>query len=402
MKTINNYVVKEKNVLMRVDLNVPVLNGIITEKSRIDTIKPTIRKLLNQRNKIFLLSHFRRPEGKFSKKYSLEFICSTLQEELETNRVHFLESFNNSDIKNKIHTMNFGEICLFENIRFHPEEESNDLNFIQEICKNFDVYVNDAFSASHRNHASIVGAPQFLPSLAGESLLDEIRNIDSFFNEPKKPNIAIIGGSKISTKINLLHNLTEFFNTIVIGGAMANTFLNAQNVDIGNSLCEKDLSNTALSIMEKADNFNCKIILPIDAACANNLKDQSSVRYCDIKNILPNQMVFDVGNKTSKLISENIKWNLKITKKKIKALLINTRNANAFTGKNGFKGLKILAEKLSQELTEKQKSDEEKPEKILPDEILFACTGTIGESFPTEQIKQSIPDLIKKNFHQLN
>jgi len=306
MKTINNYVVKEKNVLMRVDLNVPVLNGIITEKSRIDTIKPTIRKLLNQRNKIFLLSHFRRPEGKFSKKYSLEFICSTLQEELETNRVHFLESFNDGDIKNRIYKMDYGEICLFENIRFHPEEESNDLNFIQEICKNFDVYVNDAFSASHRNHASIVGAPQFLPSLAGESLLDEIRNIDSFFNEPKKPNIAIIGGSKISTKINLLHNLTEFFNTIVIGGAMANTFLNAQNVDIGNSLCEKDLSNTALSIMEKADNFNCKIILPIDAACANNLKDQSSVRYCDIKNILPNQMVFDVGNKTSKLISENI------------------------------------------------------------------------------------------------
>lgn len=306
MKTINNYVVKGKNVLIRVDLNVPVLNGIITEKSRIDTIKPTIEKLLNQKNKIFLLSHFGRPEGQFSKKYSLEFICSTLQEEFETNRIHFLESFNDSDIKNKIHKMDFGEICLFENIRFHPGEESNDSNFIQEICKSFDVYVNDAFSASHRNHASIVGAPQYLPSLAGESLLEEIKNIDSFVNEPKKPNVAIIGGSKISTKIDLLHNLTEFFDTIVIGGAMANTFLNAQNIDIGNSLCEKDLSTTALSIMEKADNLNCKIVLPLDVVCADNINDQSSIRRCDIKNILPNQMVLDVGNKTSKIIAEII------------------------------------------------------------------------------------------------
>ena len=306
MKTINNYVVKGKNVLIRVDLNVPVLNGIITDKSRIDTIKPTIRKLLNQKNKIFLLSHFGRPEGQFSKKYSLEFICSTLQEELETNRIHFLESFNDSDIKNKIHKMNFGEICLFENTRFHPGEETNDSNFIQEICKSFDTYVNDAFSVSHRNHASIVGAPQYLPSLAGESLLEEIENIDSFINEPKKPNVAIIGGSKISTKIDLLHNLTEFFDTIVIGGAMANTFLNAQNIDIGNSLCEKDLSTTALTIIEKADNLNCKIVLPFDVVCADNVNDQSSIRYCDIENILPNQMVLDVGNKTSKIIAEII------------------------------------------------------------------------------------------------
>ena len=306
MKTINNYVVKEKNVLIRIDLNVPVMNGIISEKSRIDLIKPTIRKLLNHKNKIFLLSHFGRPKGKFNKEYSLKFICSTLQEELAVNKIHFLESFNNSDIKNTINKMNLGEICLFENIRFHPGEESNNLNFIQEICKSFDVFVNDAFSASHRNHASIVGAPQYLPSLAGESLLEEIKNIDSFFNEPKKPSVAIIGGSKISTKIDLLHNLTEIFDTIVIGGAMANTFLNAQNINIGNSLCEKNLSSSALTIMEKADNLNCKIILPIDVVCADNINDKSSVRHCDIKNIFSNQMILDVGNKTLKLISENI------------------------------------------------------------------------------------------------
>ena len=152
MKTINNYVVKGKNVLVRVDLNVPVLNGIITEKSRIDTIKPTIEKLLNQKNKIFLLSHFGRPEGQFSKEYSLEFICSTLQEEFETNRIHFLESFNDSDIKNKIHKMDFGEICLFENIRFHPGEESNDSNFIQEISISFNSILRKLYISSRGCH----------------------------------------------------------------------------------------------------------------------------------------------------------------------------------------------------------------------------------------------------------
>jgi len=306
MKNINNYVVKEKNVLIRVDLNVPVVNGFITEKSRIDTIKPTIRKLLNQKNKIFLLSHFGRPKGKFHKEYSLAFICSILQKELEVNKIHFLKDFNNSDIKQTIKKMNFGEVCLFENIRFHPGEENNDLDFIQEICKNFDVYVNDAFSVSHRKHASIVGAPLYLPSLAGESLVEEIHNIDSFVNEPKKPNVAIIGGSKISTKIDLLYNLTEFFDFIVIGGAMANTFLNAKNINIGNSLCERDLSNVALSIMEKAPKFSCQIVLPVDVVCADNINSKSSIRYCDISDILPNQMALDVGNKTSELISEVI------------------------------------------------------------------------------------------------
>jgi len=306
MKTINNYAVNGQKVLVRVDLNVPVLDGMITEKSRIKAIKPTIEKLLKHKNKIFLISHFGRPGGKLNTKYSLKFICSALQEELEINRIHFLESFNVNDIKNKIHKMNFGEICLFENIRFCPEEERNDLNFIHEICKNFDVYVNDAFSASHRNHASIVGAPKYLPSLAGESLLEEIKNIDPFIHKPIKPNVAIIGGSKISTKIDLLYNLAEFFDTIVIGGAMANTFLNAQKIDIGISLYEKNLSNTALSIIEKAENFNCKIVLPIDVVCAKNIKENSSIRHCDITNILPDQMVLDVGNKTSKIISEII------------------------------------------------------------------------------------------------
>lgn len=306
MKTIKNFNLKEKNILIRVDLNVPVFNGEIKEKSRIKIIKPTIKKLQKQKNKIFLISHFGRPRGQINKKYSLKFICPTLEKELDIKKIFFLNSLNNKEIQKTINQMNYGDICLLENIRFYPEEENNNLYFIKNLSKNFQVFVNDAFSASHRNHASIVGIPKFLPSFAGYSLIDEINNINFFINNPKKPNLAIIGGSKISTKINLLNNLTQSCDIIVIGGAMANTFLYAQNINIGKSLYEKKLSEVANSIILKAQNFNCEIILPIDVVCANDLNDQSNIRQCDINNVLPNQMILDIGPKTTKLISKKI------------------------------------------------------------------------------------------------
>ena len=154
--------------------------------------------------------------------------------------------------------MFFGEICLIENIRFYPEEERNDQDFAKQISKNFDLFVNDAFSVSHRYHASIVGFTKYLPAIAGDSLLEEIKNIDMFLNNPKKPNLAIIGGSKISTKIDLLNNLIELFDTIVVGGAMANTFLYANKVNIGISFVEKDLLKNAIEIKTKAKNGESK------------------------------------------------------------------------------------------------------------------------------------------------
>jgi len=306
MKTINNYRVKEKKVLLRVDLNVPVVNGRITEKSRIYALKSTVKKLIENKNKIFLLSHFGRPNGQYNTKYSLEFICSTLIEELGIKKIHFINKFDNNEIKSIINKMDFGDVCLFENIRFHPGEEKNDLAFIKELSINFEIYINNAFSASHREHASIVGITQYLPSLAGDSLLEEIKNINLFINNPKKPNVAIIGGSKISTKINLLHNLIKFFDTIVIGGAMANTFLYANEINIGLSLVEKDLAKIAKLILEKAKNYNCKIILPIDVVCSNSMNDKSNIRHCDVQNILSDQMALDLGNKTIQLITQSI------------------------------------------------------------------------------------------------
>ena len=314
MKTLDNYNIKEKKILVRVDLNVPVLGGIIQEKSRIEIIKPTIKKLQKQKNKIFLLSHFGRPKGK-NNNYSLRFICEVLEKELNLTKIYFLDNLNNDEIKKTLNKMNSGDVCLLENIRFYPDEESNNIGFSKKLSKNFDVFINDAFSVSHRSHASIVGIPKFLPSLAGYSLLDEIKNIDDFVKNPKKPYLTIIGGSKISTKINLLYNLIKTSDTIVIGGAMANTFLHAKGINIGNSLCEKDLSTTALSIIDKSKDYNCEIILPIDVVCANNLNDEINIKNCNVNNIDPNQMALDIGINTTELIvkyilkSKMILWN---------------------------------------------------------------------------------------------
>ena len=306
MKTVNNYHIKEKNVLLRADLNVPVVNGFITEKSRITSIKSSIHKLIKGKNKIFLLSHFGRPKGKYNKKFSLEFMCSVLAKEFEIEKIHFIKALNDQYIKEKIQNMSFGEVCLLENIRFYEGEEKNDMNFAKGLAKNFDVYVNDAFSASHRQHASIVGITYYLPSVAGDSLLDEINNIEIFFNNPLKPNTVILGGSKISTKTELIHNLIEYFDNIVIGGAMANTFLLAKGFNVGKSLVEKELIEIANKILRKAINYNCNIILPIDVVCSNDLNDSVNIRHSDIDDILSDQMILDIGNKTIQIITKTI------------------------------------------------------------------------------------------------
>jgi len=202
--------------------------------------------------------------------------------------------------------MSFGEVCLLENIRFYEGEEKNDMNFAKGLAKNFDVYVNDAFSVSHRQHASIVGITHYLPSVAGDSLLDEINNIEIFFNNPLKPNTVILGGSKISTKTELIHNLIEYFDNIVIGGAMANTFLLAKGFNVGKSLVEKELIEATNKILKKAKNYNCNIILPIDVVCSNDLNDSINIRHSDIDDILSDQMILDIGIKTIRIITKNL------------------------------------------------------------------------------------------------
>ena len=306
MKNLNNYSINKKKVLFRADLNIPVIGGKITDNSRIIAIKPSIKKLLIRQNKIFILSHFGRPKGSIKNKYSLQFILPILKKEFDVSKVYFLKNLDEESISRKIKEMSFGEICLIENIRFYPEEEKNDLDFVKKISKKFDLFVNDAFSASHREHASIVGFTKYLPAIAGDSLLEEIKNIDLFLNNPKKPNLAIIGGSKISTKISLLNNLIEVFDTIVVGGAMANTFLYANKINIGISFVEKDLLKEAREIQNKAINYKCKLIFPVDAVCSKELTDKINIRYCKINNVLQDHMILDVGKKTTKIIKNEI------------------------------------------------------------------------------------------------
>ncbi len=305
MKKLENFSIQNKRVLFRADLNVPLIEGVITDTSRITAIKTSLKKLILNKNKIFIISHFGRPNGKIVDKYSLTFILPTLKEILNVNNVYFLKNLDREAIRKTTEQMKDGEICLLENIRFQKEEENIDLEFAKKISNCFDVYVNDAFSVSHRNHSSITGIPKFLPAVAGNHLVDEIDNINFFLIKSKKPNMAIVGGSKISTKIQLLNNLIKQFSSIAIGGAMANTFLLANKKNIGNSLVENQLTNEALNIQLKAKNFNCKLILPVDVMCGKNIKDTNPIK-CNVDDISSDDIVLDIGEKTIKLINQQI------------------------------------------------------------------------------------------------
>ena len=305
MKDLDNYKIENKKVLFRADLNVPVVEGVITNISRIIAVKSSIKKLISNKNKIFLISHFGRPKGKFLDKFSLNFIISSLKEVFEIDKMYFINNLNKDKINKTANEMQSGDVCLIENIRFQKEEEKIDLNFAKNISYLFDVYVNDAFSASHRNHTSITGFAKFLPAVAGYHLVKEMNSINSFLQNIKKPNMAIIAGSKISTKIKLLNNLIEKFNTIVIGGAMANTFLLANKINIGDSLVEENLIDDALNIQQKAKKLNCKLILPIDVVCGKNIEDKNPV-YCKIEEISSDLKILDLGEITTKLINNAI------------------------------------------------------------------------------------------------
>ncbi len=314
MKNLNNYAIENKRILFRADLNVPLVNGKITDTSRIVAIKSSIEKLIFNKNKIFIMAHFGRPNGKVVNEYSLSFILQSLKEIFNLNKIYFLKNIDQESIKKVTNEMKSGDLCLLENIRFKKEEENINFEFAKKFSNLFDVYVNDAFSASHRNHTSITGFPKFLPAVAGNHLVKEIDNINSFLENSKKPNIAIVGGSKISTKIKLLNNLIEKFSTIVIGGAMANTFLLANKNNVGNSLVEENLIQEAVNIQLKAKKFKCKLILPVDVVCGKNIYDTNPL-YHNIDQVVSTNMILDIGEITTQLIyneinnSKAVLWN---------------------------------------------------------------------------------------------
>lgn len=301
-RTLDDVDVKSKRVLVRVDLNVPVADGKVTDSTRIERVKPTIMELRRKDAKVILLAHFGRPKGQVVQEFSLRQIVKTTEDVLGCP-VTFAEDCVGEKAKAVIDAMNDGDIVLLENTRFHAGEEKNDPEFVKALAANGDIYVNDAFSAAHRAHASTEGLAHVLPAYAGRSMQMELEALEKGLGKPAHPVIAIVGGAKVSTKIDLLNNLVEKVDALIIGGGMANTFLAAQGLSVGKSLCEHELGETARTIMTKAKAENCSIILPVDAVVATRFEANASNHRYGIEAIPVDGMILDIGENSIERIN---------------------------------------------------------------------------------------------------
>ena len=313
MRSIKNETnLREKKILLRLDLNVPIVKGKINDTSRIDKILPTLKFLNKQKAKIIILSHVGRPRGKVLKELSLKPICENLQEQLGLSVK--LISQNINEIKNKNFFDNFNEkILMLENIRFYAEEEKNDNKFAEHLASFGDIYVNDAFSCSHRSHASIVEISKFLPSFSGLQIDLEIDALTKITSEITKPISCIIGGSKISTKIDIIKNLIPKFDNIIIVGAMANNFIEYFGHNIGKSIKEKNCAPIIEEIISLSKKEKCEITYPEDVLVSKDLN--GSCKKKELNEILDDEMILDIGpktiNKVTNIInsSNTILWN---------------------------------------------------------------------------------------------
>ena len=291
--TLDDVDVKAKRVLLRVDLNVPMEQGRVTDATRLERIAPTILELSTKGAKVILLAHFGRPKGRDPKE-SLKPVAAALSQVIK-RPIAFADDCIGEVAEKAVAAMKDGDILCLENTRFHKEEEKNDPAFVAGLARLGDIWVNDAFSAAHRAHASTEGIGHKLPAYAGRTMQAELDALNKALEAPTKPVIAIIGGAKVSTKIDLLENLVSKVDALVIGGGMANTFLHAQGAGIGKSLAEKDLAATALRIVEKAAAANCAIILPVDAVVAFQFVANSPSHAYGLDAIPADGMILDVG-----------------------------------------------------------------------------------------------------------
>ncbi|MBN8999331.1 MAG: phosphoglycerate kinase [Rhizobiales bacterium] len=285
---------KGKRVLVRVDLNVPTKDGVVTDDTRIRAVLPTIREISDKGGRVILLAHFGRPKGERVPEMSLSPVVPAL-EQLLGRKVAFADDCIGNDAASAIARLADGDVLLLENTRFHKGEEKNDPIFVSALAELGDLYVNDAFSAAHRAHASTEGVAHLLPAYAGRSMQAELEALGRALTDPKRPVVAIVGGAKVSSKIELLENLVTRVNALVIGGGMANTFLNAEGYDVRSSLCEKDLADTARAILIKAEQVGCAIILPVDANVAYHFEANAPSQNYGIEAIPEGGMILDVG-----------------------------------------------------------------------------------------------------------
>ena len=303
---------KNTRVLLRLDLNVPLKDGFITDETRIIKIIPILKYLIKENAKVIIISHVGRPKGKINPQLSLKPIKENLENKL-SQKIHLI-----SDDLKKIKNTNLFEklserIIFFENIRFYKEEENNDLDFSRDLASLADIYINDAFSCSHRNHASVTSITEFLPSYPGIQLISEIEALEKVTNNIEKPVTCIMGGSKISTKIGIIKNLIPRFNNIIIVGGMANNILNYKNFQIGKSIQETKCGDIIKDIFNELKKFPCSLIYPKDVIVGKNFNDKPSVR--DLNKIKNDEMILDIGPKTIEEIndlinkSKTVLWN---------------------------------------------------------------------------------------------
>ena len=286
-----------KVVLTRVDLNVPMENGVVTDTTRIEKIVPTIKAIQAAGGKPVLLAHFDRPKGQRVESMSLKQVVPALEAALG-QPVTFAEEAVGGPAKRAVAAMQPGDVVLLENTRFYPGEEANDPTFAASLAALGQAYVNDAFSAAHRAHASTEGIARLLPSAAGKLMEAELDALNAALGDPQRPVVAVVGGAKVSTKLDLLGNLVEKVDHLVIGGGMANTFLLAKGAEIGKSLAERDMTDTALEILDKAEKAGCQIHLPVDVVVAREFKANADFEILPVEECAPDVMILDAGPAT--------------------------------------------------------------------------------------------------------
>ena len=296
-----------KVALVRVDLNLPMKDGSATDVTRVEAVKPTILELCEKGAKVLLLAHFGRPGGKRSSVLSTSFVQGDVEEVLG-KEIMFIPEIAGPVVEQSIGILRPGDIGLLDNTRFWPGEEANDPNLAQAIAAHGDFYVNDAFSAAHRAHATTEGLAHHLPAYAGRAMEKELTALDAALGSPQQPVAAVVGGAKVSTKLAVLENLVGKVQHLIIGGGMANTFLAARGVDVGKSLCEHDLTDSASKIMDEADHAGCTVHLPYDVVVAKEFAaNPPSLRTCNVHEVVEDEMILDIGPGATEALADVLK-----------------------------------------------------------------------------------------------
>lgn len=314
LNTVKDADLKGKRVLIRVDFNVPVKNGVVTDATRIKAALPTINYLLDNGASVVVMSHFGRPKGQKNPDFSMAPIAKEF-EKLLGKKVTLASDVIGDEVEKEVKALKPGEVLLLENVRFYKEEEANDPEFAKKLASYGDLYVNDAFGTAHRAHASTEGVSHYLPSYAGFLIEKEVKFMAPLLENPEHPFVAIIGGSKVSSKISVLESLVKTCDTIVIGGGMAYTFLKVLGKSVGKSLVEDDYLETAKNFLAAAEKKGVKVILPVDHVCAAAFAEDAEPVYVDGQDVPENLMGLDIGAKTVALIvaelknAKNVVWN---------------------------------------------------------------------------------------------